>query len=313
MNSEEYESLLHNLLRYARHYRDPATVKRFLGIKGPVWDMLLEEAAWRGLIRAGDSLELTYAGQSALAKEPEPFFCPACQGTGLDVGALEPLATELARGRKKPDVALDQCPVHPQDLARRAAFIYEHGDLRGKRVLCLGDNDFTSLMLACLGGAKEIWVVDIDEIVLETIARLAEKHGFPVRIMRCDVRCYPKNEEEAASLEEFDTFIIDPPYTEKGFRAFATFGVRHLKRRGVAYAIMPYMRLERWSQELLFHALHFFLDLNFVVTDVHSFFQTYEHEDSIISALIRAERPGFVKEPSARWEEMNGKFYTSQN
>lgn len=311
MKMEEFESLLHNLVRYVHRYRDPSLVKRFLGIKGAMWEMLLAEAIERGLLRAGGSLELTPAAQSTLAKEPGPFFCPSCQGTGLEVSALEKLAIKLARRRKKPDASLDQCPVQPQDLARRAAFIYEHGDLRGKRVLCLGDNDFTSLMLACLGGAREIWVIDIDELVLETISRLAERHGFPIRTLHGDVRLYLK--EEIPSLGEFDTFIIDPPYTEKGFQAFATFGIRLLKRKGVAYAIMPYMRLERWSQELLSHTLRFFLDLNFVVTDVRSFFQTYEHEDSLISSLIRAERLGFVKELPEGWEEINGKFYTSQN
>jgi hypothetical protein len=71
------------------------------------------------------------------------------------------------------------------------------------------------------------------------------------------------------------------------------------------------MRLEFWSYDLLFRVLSFFLNLNFVVTDVRSSFQTYEHDASVISSLIRAERLGFVKDPFAELEKVRGKFYTA--
>jgi predicted methyltransferase len=307
----EFEELLCDLLRYIRRYRNPALAKRLLGLKEPMWTMLVEEAASRRLIHiTQEQIRLLQSKSDA-----DAFYCQNCQGTGMDTSAIEERAAEYRALGKHPQTSIDQCPVSAPDLARRAAFIYEKGDIRGKRILCIGDNDLTSLMIAHLGQPREIWVLDIDGLVLRTIAETAKKQALPIKTLRYDVRALetktlPSPKELMGELK-FDTFIIDPPYTDKGFRFFAALGVHYLKRRGVGYAIMPYMRLELWSYDLLFRVLSFFLSLNFVISDVRSSFQTYEHEASVISSLIRAERLGFVKDPFAELEKVRGKFYTA--
>jgi predicted methyltransferase len=303
----EFESLLHDLLRYTQRYRNLALTKRLLDLKEPMWTMLIEEAAIRRLIYTNRQQIRLLQPES----DADAFYCQSCQGTGIDTSTIEEKAAEYRALRKQPQTSIDQCPVSAPDLARRAAFIYEKGDIRNKRILCIGDNDLTSLMIAHLGQPSEIWVLDIDDLVLHTIAQTARKQALPIKTLHYDVRTLETKTLPPLGEAKFDTFVIDPPYTDKGFRFFAALGVHYLKRRGVGYALMPCMRLELWSYDLLFRVLSFFLNLNFVITDVRSSFQTYEHDASVISSLIRAERLGFVKDPFAELEKVRGKFYTA--
>ncbi len=303
----EFENLLCDLVRYTRRYRNLALTKRFLNLKEPMWTMLIEEAAIRRLI----DINWKQLRLSQPESDGGAFYCPNCQGTGVDTSTIENKAAEYRALRKQPQTSIDQCPVSAPDLARRAAFFYEKGDIRDKRVLCIGDNDLTSLMIAYLGQPREIWVLDIDDLVLRTIDETARKQALPIKTLHYDVRALEAKTLPPLGGLKFDTFIIDPPYTDKGFRFFAALGVHYLKRRGVGYAIMPHMRLELWSYDLLFRVLSFFLNLNFVITDVRSSFQTYEHEASVISSLIRAERLGFVKDPFVELQKARGKFYTA--
>ena len=93
-----------------------------------------------------------------------------------------------------------------------------NGDVEGKRIVLLGDDDGLSLALAHLNCAREIFVVDIDPRILEFIDAFAEKNNYGEVLHTClwDVRsAFP-----AGWLNKYDTFEMDPPYTIPGFKLF---------------------------------------------------------------------------------------------
>ena len=189
--------------------------------------------------------------------------------------------------------------------------MYENGDLNNKRILCIGDNDFASLLMFELAKPKEVVVIDIDEKVLSIIKEIAKKKKWKIKTKKFDIRKisqvnYPRNLKE-----RFDVFQTDPPYTEVGFKYYLSLGMMALKRRGTGYIVIPHMNLEDWSDELLYEIEKFLLEHGFFITDVLSAFQSFIDKYGIISSVIRADKANFIKKPFLALEQLNtDKFYT---
>ena len=93
-----------------------------------------------------------------------------------------------------------------------------NGDVEGKRIVLLGDDDGLSLVLAHLNCAREIFVIDIDPRILEFINKFAKEKNYEDVLNTClwDIRSvFP-----AEWLNKYDTFEMDPPYTVPGFKLF---------------------------------------------------------------------------------------------
>ena len=242
---------------------------------------LLELLQERGLLEITDGhLHLTSAGeevaQEAGIAPPPRLRCPRCGGRGLDLESPE-LARllqefrELVRERPGAVQQFDQGYVTPETAVARVAALWANGDLEGKRIIVLGDDDLTGLALALTGKAKRILTIDIDKRILEFTARIAQERGLEIETAQQDLRRpLPKD-----WLKNFDTFITDPPESKAGLEGFLKRGLQCLAGPGSA----GYFGLTRLEASL--HKWHevqrFLLDQGAVITALIPRFNEYEN------------------------------------
>jgi hypothetical protein len=118
----------------------------------------------------------------------------------------------LLRARPEAEVRFDQLYCTPDSTQRRAEKIRELTMSAESRVLFVGDDDLTSILLA-REFAGEIHVIDLDERLLEFIAKAAPS-------VRCHKLDLILGGIPAWMYQHFDTVILDPPWDIRGAWAF---------------------------------------------------------------------------------------------
>ncbi|MEV6713967.1 bis-aminopropyl spermidine synthase family protein [Lentzea sp. NPDC051208] len=121
--------------------------------------------------------------------------------------------------------SLDHVQATAETALNRAVWLDSSYDLTGRRLLCLGDHDLTSLAVAAVNPHVSITVVDLDERLLEFIDSRAAARGLDIRTLHCDMRFGLP----ASVLESFDLVFSDPPYSPEGMGLFAGRGIEALE------------------------------------------------------------------------------------
>jgi len=103
-----------------------------------------------------------------------------------------------------------------------------------QHIFFIGDDDLISLALYFLG-YKNLWVIDIDEELLEILSKNSTNK---IVVLKYDLkkiyeRRWPKINQK------FDLFITDPPYTYDGMKIFSSLGIKHLKIKGRGMITYP--------------------------------------------------------------------------
>ncbi len=306
------KDILLNLLRLLSKDISLAQARRLLRMRRDTFTILLKQAIeTKLLIKKDNRYILSEKGEKFIKENKSHFFHCSCN-IGFKIPKEILLrAKKYCKLRVTPNVEIDQCPTKPEDLVQRIAFIYENGDLNQKRILCIGDNDFASLMMCEIGRPKEVMVIDIDDRVLTTIKNITKKQKWPIKTKKFDIRNFSQNNYLKDLEGYFDIFQTDPPYTEVGFKYYLALGMVALKRKGACYIVAPHMSLESWSDELLYEIEKFLIEHGFFITDILPSFQSFIDKYGIISSIIRAERKNLVKEPFLALKQLNiDKFYT---
>ncbi|MFC7328369.1 bis-aminopropyl spermidine synthase family protein [Marinactinospora rubrisoli] len=119
---------------------------------------------------------------------------------------------------------LDHVAATPATALRRALLLDGRFALAGRRLLCVGDHDLTSLATTLVRPEAEAVVVDIDERMLDYIDTAAARLGLPVRCHFADLRLgLPP-----AVRGRADLVFTDPPYTPEGVELFVRRGLEGL-------------------------------------------------------------------------------------
>ena len=171
--------------------------------------------------------------------------CGRCRGRGLELGPVAKIADrfkEIARSRPEAIQTYDQGYVTEESTLYRVAFMWARGDLAGKELLVLGDDDLVSLACALTGTPRRVVMLDIDERIVQFVRDVARAEGLEVEALQHDLR-EPLPEE---LLSAFDTFFCDPTESLRGFLAFAGRGISALRGPGSA----GYMGLTRREASL---------------------------------------------------------------
>jgi S-adenosylmethionine decarboxylase proenzyme len=171
--------------------------KNYLGENGRTW------------IRENLNLKFEYDPlpnnfDSSLTEIPEEF---------VFINKIE----EILRNRPEPDFALDQSHANSSTVINRALFLLKKGDLEGKKIVFLGDDDATSLAIGLLNIAEEIMVIDIDPNVINFLSESAKT----LSLKNYNMLIYDLRESPPESvLNRYDIVVMDPPYTNEGLRLF---------------------------------------------------------------------------------------------
>ena len=174
-----------------------------------------------------------YSWAAALAA-PDPAAGPLTDAEQRFPEAAAELARLVAEA-PAPRADLDHVAATPGTALRRAAYLADHLALGGRRLLCVGDHDLTSLAALLVAPDAEAAVVDVDERMLDYIDGAAARLGLPVRCFFADLRL-----GIPAAAGGADLAFTDPPYTPDGVDLFVRRALQGLAdpRRGrvaVAY------------------------------------------------------------------------------
>ena len=226
-----------------------------------------------------DKIVLSEKGKSALNQLGigfEDYTCPKCRGKGvlyelLDKDVIKEFLN-IVKNRPEAIIKYDQGYIIPEDTLARVAMMDSRGDLRGRKIIILGDDDLVSIAIGLTKKTKEIAVVEIDERLTSFIKEIASKYGFTVDVYTRDLR-EPLPEE---LVGKFDVFETDPPETLKALKLFIGRGIAALRRpKSAGYFGLTLVdaSLDKWRefQKILLN------EFNVVITDVIRDFNLYEN------------------------------------
>jgi len=178
---------------------------------------------------------LTESGLMFVTKELKISFvndllCKTCSGTRIEFpyefDDIKAKLKSFTEQRPSPNTSLDQAFGLPITALRRAYFMLQNDDLEGKKILLLGDDDFTSLAIALLDISTDISVLDIDLRLTDVISRIADENNYQIKCYNHDLR-KPIPDE---LMGQFDTVLTDPPYTVPGLELFLSRTIQALKK-----------------------------------------------------------------------------------
>ena len=242
---------------------------------------LLKAMESEGILRISEGkAELTEKGKKEAenlgAKFLGDIYCKACEGTGIDLNKefseiLEKYK-EIAAKRPEAIEKFDQGFISAKGVLRRVEFIYDRGDL-ASNIFVVGDDDLLSIAAALTGIPSKIFVVDIDERLINFINHTAEELSLPIEAAAYDVQ-----QDFPDSLrEKFDIFVTDPVETIPGLKLFLSRGVSTLKGRGCS-GYFGITTLEA-SRNKWFEIQRMILDMGFIITDIRRHFNIYPEEE----------------------------------
>jgi len=238
----------------------------------------IEDKQW---IKKGEDqgLHVTDEGRKQMTHEavhgaPFSTFCNDCEGRGYHSSTpLTPLSASLVDiidgKRPSPLEKYDQWYMTPAHSSFRAEFIKDNGDLLGKKILFIGDDDLLSVAVALTRLPKEVVVLEIDERIVEFVTKLGKDLNIPLSGQTYDIRL-PLSESIAS---QFDVFICDPTETMQGFNLFVSRGVSSL--RGVGSVVYFGLTALEASKKKWFAIQKLLYSMNLVITDIRHNFTEY--------------------------------------
>ena len=164
----------------------------------------------------------------------ESLICKVCSGRTISIkdhfkGIFKKLE-EYGKLRPRPYTWLDQAFCTPETAVLRALFMLEEGDVEGREIIFLGDDDLTSIATSLLRFSKKITVVDIDDRLLKLINEISKREDIGVECIRHDLR-QPLPDDLKG---RYDVVFTDPPYTIQGLKLFVSRGIDALRTKKCA-------------------------------------------------------------------------------
>ena len=244
---EEGEEAVRSILReiFRNERISTKNLAHFTGIPIPVAAAVRRELEKIGLIMSAKGASLTEKGREFVTKNlgfkhRERLTCTECQGRKIRIpDRFAPLLKKLQDymiTRPRPLPWLDQTHGTPETALLRALYMLEKGDVEGRRIIFLGDDDYTSLAVASLRVAREITVVDVDPRLLTAIHSASKKEDLQITCVAHDLR-QPLLD---ALQHKYDVAFTDPPYTIPGLTLFTSRAVTALKQRPAATIYLAY-------------------------------------------------------------------------
>jgi predicted methyltransferase len=186
----------------------------------------------------------------------------------------------IQKPRPVPNREYDQFTATLETTARRSALLQFMGDIEGKRVLFLGDDDFTSIAIARYGTAEEITVLDIDKRILDGIGNISTQQKFEIKTIEYDARKILPRDFSG----KYDVVFTDPPYTPNGISLFVSRAVEALDAQNQSARLyLSYGNSDR-TKERFIPIYDNLADSGFMIRWVFDKFNRYNGAEAIGSA-----------------------------
>ena len=219
--------------------------------------------------------------------------------------------------RPSPEFALDQSHADFPTVLKKTLYLLKKGDIEGRRIIFLGDDDMISLSIGLTKLAKEITVVDIDSRILEYLSKSASKLSIPnFNVLHHDLRESIPN----IIINKFDIALMDPPYTNEGLRLFLKRAKQVLKSEIniddkkhsligkkclLSFGNKPPNEMQKLQLSILDHG--------FIITEMIPDFNHYKGA-SIIGQFSHLYYLQTIADPASKYKFsfMSGPIYTSE-
>jgi len=190
------------------------------------------------------------------------------------------LLEKLTDQRPSSEREYDQFTATVETTAKRVSLLSFLEDIQDKRLLFLGDDDFTSVACANLRKAKSVVVVDIDERIFKNIRNISESHSLGIKTLKYDAR--QKLPKEL--IGKFDVIFTDPPYTPKGIGLFVSRAIQLLDRDNKAARVYVCYGNSDRAKERFLAIYEVFINSGLMVRWVFDKFNRYQGAYSIGSS-----------------------------
>lgn len=224
--------------------------------------------------------------------------CKECSGRGIDFqnfGELLSKFKKVVEGRPEAIVDFDQGYVTPETTVSRVVLLAQKGDIQGKDLLILGDDDLLSIAAALSGLPRRVVVVEIDERIVNFINEVSKKENLNIETINLDLR----NPLPEGVLRSFDTFWTDPPETIEALELFISRGIAGLKGAGCAgYFGITYSESDKFKWRKFQNLLT--SKLGAVITDMITGFNEYVNWDYLLETIRNDIEPLTVY-PDLNW------------
>lgn len=187
------------------------------------------------------------------------------------------LLGKYAEQRPSPERKYDQFTATVETTARRASLLNFFEDIAGKRLLFLGDDDFTSVAVANFHTASEIVVLDIDDRILDKIGLASKAENLTINSSKYDAR----RSLPALYSGKFDVVFTDPPYTTEGIRLFVSRAVQALNLSNQAARIYVCYGNSDKAKERFLPIYEVFNNSGLMIRWVFDKFNRYQGAESI--------------------------------
>lgn len=259
--------------------------------------------AAEGLADVGEtSIALTAAGRALAAERsavpPPSLRCAGCAGRGV---SDEQLAVARRRfeaiegGRPRPIPLYDQAFATTDTVFARIAAFADRGDLAGRDLLVLGDDDLIGIAAALTGLPRRVVVIEIDERLNDFIRQVAAAERLPLEVQTVDLR----DPLPPSLAGAFHTFFTDPPDTLAGLELFIARGLEALAGAGCAGyfgVTVVESSFRNWRALQARLTGHY----RVAITDIIRDFSTYENWDYLVGS-VRDDLPPLRRPPGANW------------
>lgn len=198
----------------------------------------LRRFAARGWVEwEGGLIRLTSQGETACTElgiaPARTLDCPRCAGRGIEIGLLRDLVAafmRVAAHRPEASQEFDQGYVTEETTIARIAMMWARGDLEGKDLLVLGDDDLVSVAAALTGLPRRVVMLDADPRITSFVEDVAREERLAIQTVNHDLR----NPLPTELTGQFDAFVCDPTESLPGFLLFAGRGLAALRGPGGA-------------------------------------------------------------------------------
>ncbi|MFF2908933.1 bis-aminopropyl spermidine synthase family protein [Paenibacillus sp. NPDC057934] len=194
-----------------------------------------------------------------------------------DLKNMQDELQQIFEERPQVDVTIDQSKSTVETSIKRAIYCLSHSTLIGKKIMCIGDDDFISVALGFLLKkifprkklfTTQICVVDIDERIVNYINEVAIKYELPIECHQIDLR----NPLPSKLADNFDCVFTDPPYTLNGLCLFLNRGIQSLKQKKNLPIFLSFMHK---SPDELLDMQRKFNEFGIVIKSINTRFNEY--------------------------------------
>ena len=145
------------------------------------------------------------------------------------------------KDRPSPDRNLDQFTATISTSARRAILMAKNGDIDGRSIAVLGDDDLNSVVFALAGTPKSITVFEKDPRILTLVGQISQDLGLNINLVEFDLlESIPSQYHH-----QYDTIFSDPPYTPSGISLFLNRGIELMKDQALSRFYLCYGNSDR--------------------------------------------------------------------